>query len=386
MTYVVYLIYNILPGTEKEKEKGFKIAALGAYGFCLLTNVISLFFNLELYRVVNGQTLFETGGLGCQIPYYGSVIPMLIMTILTLTRYRKRISKEYLKAILVTSIGIVVAFVNLLVFDNALAITSVMYQYIAICIYLTNERSSIKLINEMNTNLQLLQENQQVQEKFLNTASHDVRSSLNIILGLSEGIIENRNEKDNSNQEENISSSVVELDSTINKTNLMLEILINKNNIVENVFNIDEVLEYFKNDTIILFKDPTMISNLYGDKTKIEELIKLTFNNMAECGAKEIKVKFTTTTVNGKLMLNIGINSNKLCYSEKDFEQNLDEYLNKMSVENNSISNDKIMYILLAKDIVKVLKGTIELKEENGSLIDINIPIKENKNMKAGEE
>ncbi len=316
-----------------------------------------------------------------------------ILIINTISIIRTIIKEKYLKLTKSTSIIYILTILFVLTILQIryinLEISTTIMLLITYLIYLYIESPSIKEYNLINELRLLALKKDMNKTSFLNNISHELRTPLTSIINSIEYMSmhkENLSEeiKETIDDLNDASSSLIDLVGNVIEINKIenkeLELKERNYDIRKEVERLISLNKKISNKKDIIFKysiSENTPNNLYGDKTKIKEII----NNLLTNAFKYTEKGTITLTINSiidgsicKLQIEvkdtgIGIKSEDLnkIFSKKEIDNDI----------NSSVDRDGIG-LLVSKDLIYLMNGTINVRSYygSGSVFIIEIPQK----------
>ena len=311
----------------------------------------------------------------------------------TISIIRTIIKKKYLKLTKSTSIiYILVILFTLTILQIRyinLEISTTIMLLITYLIYLYIESPSIKEYNLINELRLLALKKDMNKTSFLNNISHELRTPLTSIINsieymsmhkenLSEEIKETIDDlNDASSSLIDLAGNVIDINKIENKELELKEKNYDIRKEVERLINLNKKISNKKD---IVFKysiSENTPNNLYGDKTKIKEII----NNLLTNAFKYTEKGTIILTINSNIENNIC----KLQIEVKDTgigikSEDLNKIFSKKEIDNDinsSVDRDGIG-LLVSKDLIYLMNGTINVRSYygSGSVFTIEIPQK----------
>lgn len=321
------------------------------------------------------------------------ILNISILIINTISIIRTIIKEKYLKLTKSTSIIYILTILfvlNILQIRYInLEISTTIMLLITYLIYLYIESPSIKEYNLINELRLLALKKDMNKTSFLNNISHELRTPLTSIINSIEYMSmhkENLSEeiKETIDDLNDASSSLIDLVGNVIEINKIenkeLELKERNYDIRKEVERLISLNKKISNKKDIIFKysiSENTPNNLYGDKTKIKEII----NNLLTNAFKYTEKGTITLTINSiidgsicKLQIEvkdtgIGIKSEDLnkIFSKKEIDNDI----------NSSVDRDGIG-LLVSKDLIYLMNGTINVRSYygSGSVFIIEIPQK----------
>ena len=321
------------------------------------------------------------------------ILSISILMINTISIIRTIIKKKYLKLTKSTSIiYILVILFTLTILQIRyinLEISTTIMLLITYLIYLYIESPSIKEYNLINELRLLALKKDMNKTSFLNNISHELRTPLTSIINsieymsmhkenLSEEIKETIDDlNDASSSLIDLAGNVIDINKIENKELELKEKNYDIRKEVERLINLNKKISNKKD---IVFKysiSENTPNNLYGDKTKIKEII----NNLLTNAFKYTEKGTIILTINSNIENNIC----KLQIEVKDTgigikSEDLNKIFSKKEIDNDinsSVDRDGIG-LLVSKDLIYLMNGTINVRSYygSGSVFTIEIPQK----------
>jgi len=248
---------------------------------------------------------------------------------------------------------------------------------------------TIKKLNEnklkLEETLKNLEAANEVKNTFLAKMSHEMRTPMNSIIGLSELLKETKLDEEQSQQVNIIHHQSLELFQLINEVldlskvkSDQFSLIINPlelRNLLHEKINSLKLSALKQNSELILSIDEKVTKFVLSDKMRLGQIISNIISN---------SIKFTE---NGKILLNVGVEnddkkSQLIKFTFKDTgigieKENLDFIFEPfIQGENISKSIGTGLGLSIVKELVNAMKGSIELKStiSKGTTIDIKIP------------
>lgn len=384
LTYTMYAISN----TYKERFTDKKFSRLFTLGF-LATEIIfvgiSLLLPIKMYNQTETKMIYATSGPAVILTAYPWVALLLIVCIIVLFKEYKKFSKEQKLSFVLTFVGLIFGFVASLIFENETIITTAICEYMVLITYLTTERKSIKLIGEVNAEKDRYNESNKLQEQFFSIISHDMRNPLNVIVGNSEYILNSDLSK------EQIKETAGDMEEAAYELKEFISNILNISKISTGKYELASV-EYSIIDVIrditdrlsreieskkIKFKidvNPEMYYSFRSDANKVKTIIQLIIKNIIHNDNDNVSIKFDTkTSEDNKTDLIININHTGSSFTKEQFNIEINDYIDLLAQNSETLKND-FLGVIIAREYIKMLNGTISYETNMNSWIDIKIP------------
>ncbi len=383
--YIVYTcamineltLYILSVCYEKENNKYYIKTKRYSFMFCIIISIVSCFLPVHI------NDLYGYGAAINVVSIY-SVVNVFFWTI-ALHRNRSKFRKNVVVPLYIFILLAVIGGVIQALFPT-LAIVTIIEYLIMYLIYLTMENTDYKMIKELESAKNKVNEANNIKSNFLKNMSHEIRTPLNGIIGLAEDIKIN-----NKNIPKELEEDATEL---IYYSNLLLDTIssiidINKldtkhADIIESNYDIRTIITQIRKSIVYKVSNTTKfninvsdnIPILYGDEGHIRQIITKLLENSLQ------------TTTNGEIDLDIDIDDNmerprlKIVVKDTGLGIHSDilpfvyEY-NSDRVKNNKYYNAKLtLNLSVTKKIVEMLKGTINIVSSygKGTTVVVELP------------
>lgn len=374
----IFSVYTFLL-SKKDDEYNKKIMIL----YALLTVTSSVAIIMLPLNITYTNRIILTGNAI-------NFLKILITCMLSILYIRTVLSNKIINTIKANYIYvalIILTIVSFLEIKYQLNIVTTILLFVTYLIFLTIENPALKeyeIIN--NLRLRALKANTN-KTNFLSNMSHELRTPLTSIISsideiksynLPQEIKDNLNDIiDSSNSLLDIVGNVIEINKIENKVYDLKEKNYDIRDVVEKLIKLN-TKKYSKENVVFKYSvsDNTPF-NLFGDKTKIKEII----NNILDNSFKYTNKGSISLTINSVLdndicNLIIEIKDTGIGIKSED----LNKIFNGNDIDNdiNSNVNRDGLGLLVSKDLVNLLNGTITVSSYygSGSVFTINIPQK----------
>lgn len=374
----IFSVYTFLL-SKKDDEYNKKIMIL----YALLTVTSSVAIIMLPLNITYTNRIILTGNAI-------NFLKILITCMLSILYIRTVLSNKIINTIKANYIYvalIILTIVSFLEIKYQLNIVTTILLFVTYLIFLTIENPALKeyeIIN--NLRLRALKANTN-KTNFLSNMSHELRTPLTSIISsideiksynLPQEIKDNLNDIiDSSNSLLDIVGNVIEINKIENKVYDLKEKNYDIKDVVEKLIKLN-TKKYSKENVVFKYSvSDNTPSNLFGDKTKIKEII----NNILDNSFKYTNKGSISLTINSVLdndicNLIIEIKDTGIGIKSED----LNKIFNGNGIDNdiNSNVNRDGLGLLVSKDLVNLLNGTITVSSYygSGSVFTINIPQK----------
>jgi len=305
--------------------------------------------------------------------YLSFMLPMMLPVILT-----QLFLHEYFKLFSVTTLQLLIIFVISLI---VLAHTH--YQSIKQSIILMLENK--QLLRNTTRSYKKAQAASQAKSSFLAHMSHELRTPLNAVIGYSEIIYDNANDKDFESipkDAKKITQAGKHLLALINNVLDLSKIESGKMDVyIENI-NIDDLLHEVeasietaisKNKNIFIFEIADNISHIKSDKTKLSQILINIIGNAAKF-TDHGEVAITVQETNDSLQLSIS--DTGIGMTEKQLKD-LNTPFTQADISTTRKHGGTGLGMALTEHLTKILGITMEVKSEpnKGTHFKLTIPL-----------
>ena len=268
-------------------EKKFTVAKFFGFIFSLL---LALIIALPLYYH-NTKNIVYSYGPSANVMYISSPLIISLWLIMMIKNYKEIKNKKYLPIFFFIIIGSIVMLIQKL--NPGVLLMTSMETFITFLMYFTIENPDIKLIAELNIAKNQAEKANHAKTDFLSNMSHEIRTPLNAITGFSQALAE---EEDIPLSVKNdVKDILMASDSLLEIVNGVLDIskieankleIINKNYNPAKVFDSLTILTKSRINEkpieLITKFDPTIPKVLYGDHTRIKQVVLNILTNAAK--------------------------------------------------------------------------------------------------------
>ena len=394
--YLIYLIawastftqYVLIISSNKKEIELEKYYRNIKKVFLVLSLIFSiLVFVLPLYNH-NENNVIYTYGPAANLLFGIAGICTVIWLVCVLINIKNIRHKKYLPVLGIIILGGIVTAIQkanpglLLITSTASFITTLMY--------FTIENPDVKMLQQMTLAKDMAEKANRAKSDFLSSMSHEIRTPLNAIVGLSEDVL---NYKDQVPEEvaldvtdiQNASQTLLEIVGNILDINKIesekMEIINKPYNLKEEIISLCKVTTTRIKDKPIEFKldiAPDVPEELIGDKIHIKQVVNNLLSNAikyTEQGNITLSVKCINEKDICKLIISVqdtgrGIKAENINKLFTKFE--------RLDVEMNSTTEGTGLGLAITKSLVEMMGGKINVQSQfgKGSIFIVYLPQK----------
>lgn len=374
--YLVYLLtwislltsYSfIISLSKKAAKKGTSFIKI-----IYIPMAIFLLFYPLAYTVEGNE--FFTHGLSANAMYGLSTIYVIVMIICLLSNIKNLKQKKYVPIIFYIFIGTFITLIQL--FNPSILIITAMEAFVTILMYFTIENPDLKMIEELNIARDQADKANNAKSEFLSNMSHEIRTPLNAIVGFSQAL-EEENLPDEAKDE--VKDIIMASQSLLEIVNGILDISkieANKLEIVNAEYDFNKVLEELvaltrarMGDKPLQFKtsfDPTIPTVLYGDHTRIKQIILNLLTNAVKY-TKEGYINFKVDSVikEDVCRLIISVEDSGIGIKEENINKLFSKF-ERFDLEKNITIEGTGLGLAITKKLVDLMNGKIVVQSTYG--------------------
>ena len=314
-----------------------------------------------------------------------SLIAIILMLALLFINFKRVNKKKIIPLISFCFLGIGIIFIYS--FIPGLLLITAGESVVTYLMYFTIENPDLKMLKEMEISKTQAEKANRAKTDFLSSMSHEMRTPLNAIVGLSEDI---------TTYKENVPTEVYEDSLDIqNASHSLLEIvdnILDINMIESDSLKVNEIEYNFKDEIEKLCKitttrigdkdikfnlsiDEDIPEILYGDSKKVKTIINNLLTNAIKYTDKgNIDLKIKCNNVNNICNLIISCKDTGKGI-KKEYQKRLFTKFDRLDVEINSTTEGTGLGLAITKSLLELLKGKIrvESEESKGTIFTVEV-------------
>lgn len=380
--FAYLLCYTLIISYSKARKRTSTIFKCTNF-FIFITIVISQFTQIEIQKR-NGIT--EITGSTPHLAYWMSATLIFLNLSIILPRLKKKSSKSIsLFFLLLTTIILGVLslfFKSIILYDFILAL-------LCYLMYFTIENPDLKLVEQLNLEKQRAEKASRAKSEFLSSVSHEIRTPLNAIVGITENL-KNNATLTLTNQEDlaDLSTAAQTLYETVGNILDISQIENERLTIKETIYSPQKSFTALyqmnqwrienKNIHYTLSLAEDIPEYLYGDITHICQITNNLLSNAIKYTTKgQVNLRIEGQYKKDIFLLIIKVKDTGKGIKEQD-QKKLFNKFERLDVPLNSNIQGMGLGLAIVKNLVKKLKGTIEVEStyQLGSTFTVTIPEK----------
>lgn len=387
--FVVYADVIVYKGDKLKKDKWLRIPGhLVSFLLAVTFIILYLIVDIEYTSVAYNSFYTMTGPISYLM--YTNILLADLCVLSFLNMNRSRIKNIHLTPIVLVLISYIVVIVRQIATNTEINEIAFFGTLLVSVIYFTIESQDFKLVDEYKKAKAEAEEEDKAKTAFLVNMSHEIRTPLNAIIGFAQIINEEENlEPENFKKDlKNITDASESLSSLINNIVDISSIesdgttLQEKDYILESlIFEINSFIpSKITNDelrfTIDLNQDIPREYN--GDAYKIYKMLSyILLNAIDNTTYGEVKLEINGQKLEDNYFEQQFIISNTgHSMSHESFEKDFEAFIDLQSNGDGNLDSIKLG-LIIAKELIKALDGTIEFINQKGQGTKYIIKIKQ---------
>ena len=363
-TFALYTNIISYPDSKKKRTKIYKLILLVNALIVLISPLKIEYMNNS--PIATGLATYYTYGI------FGIVFLYLLFLVI---KNIKKLNKKYIPILLIIADIMIITGIQM-VYPEANYIINPSTVLTLLIMYFTIENPDVKMLEEVSIAKDSAEKANSAKTDFLSNMSHEIRTPLNAIVGFSESLKEDpipEASKDKVNDILIASNNLLEIVNgilDISKIEANKLEIINKEYDVHSMF--DELISLTKariGDRDLDFKvkiDPSLPSVLYGDNTRIKQVILNILTNAVKY-TKEGFVEFTVSTIikDNICRLIISVEDSGIGIKEESIPKLFSKF-ERLNVEKQITIEGTGLGLAISKKLLELMNGKIIVQSVYG--------------------
>ncbi len=307
---------------------------------------------------------------------YVSVAIYLLQVFILLCKYWKRIHDKKKTVIGIVMLAELFVLIYQAIFPLAL-ISGMGVMLVNLSFYLLMENPDIFLVQQVEKEKRKAEEANTAKSNFLSHMSHEIRTPMNAIVGMTEILLRTDMTKEQREYLTNIKSSGIALVSIINDILDISKIEAGKMELVEDVYEIQQVLSDIqmiiqnrigdKSIELLYDIDENLPHKLYGDDVRIRQIIINLLNNAVKF-TEEGHIKLAIQMENKsqeEVLLHVSVSDTGQGIKEEDVKRLFDAF-EQVNVSANRGKEGTGLGLSISNELIGMMGGRLEVRSEFG--------------------
>lgn len=387
--FVVYADVIVYKGDKLKKDRWLRIPG-HLVSFLLAVTFIILYLIVDIEYTSVGYNSFYTMTGNISYLMYANILLADLCVLSFLNMNRDRIKNIHLTPIVLVLVSYIVIIVRQIATNTEINEIAFFGTLLVSVIYFTIESQDFKLVDEYKKAKAEAEEEDKAKTAFLVNMSHEIRTPLNAIIGFAQIINEEENIEPESFKKDlkNITDASESLSSLINNIVDISSIESDGTTLQEKDYILDSLI--FEINSFI----PSKITNdelrftidlnqeipreYNGDAYKIYKMLSyILLNAIDNTTYGEVKLEINGQKLDDNYFEQQYIISNTgHSMSHESFEKDFEAFIDLQSNGDGNLNSIKLG-LIIAKELIKALNGTIEFINQKGQGTKYIIKIKQ---------
>ena len=387
--FVVYADVIVYKGDKLKKDRWLRIPGhLVSFLLAVTFIILYLIVDIEYTSVAYNSFYTMTGNISYLM--YANILLADLCVLSFLNMNRERIKNIHLTPIVLVLVSYIVVIVRQIATNTEINEIAFFGTLLVSVIYFTIESQDFKLVDEYKKAKAEAEEEDKAKTAFLVNMSHEIRTPLNAIIGFAQIINEEENIEPESFKKDlkNITDASESLSSLINNIVDISSIESDGTTLQEKDYILDSLI--FEINSFI----PSKITNdelrftidlnqeipreYNGDAYKIYKMLSyILLNAIDNTTYGEVKLEINGQKLDDNYFEQQYIISNTgHSMSQESFEKDFEAFIDLQSNGDGNLDSIKLG-LIIAKELIKALNGTIEFINQKGQGTKYIIKIKQ---------
>lgn len=387
--FVVYADVIVYKGDKLKKDRWLRIPGhLVSFLLAVTFTILYLIVDIEYTSVAYNSFYTMTGNISYLM--YANILLADLCVLSFLNMNRERIKNIHLTPIVLVLVSYIVVIVRQIATNTEINEIAFFGTLLVSVIYFTIESQDFKLVDEYKKAKAEAEEEDKAKTAFLVNMSHEIRTPLNAIIGFAQIINEEENIEPEGFKKDlkNITDASESLSSLINNIVDISSIESDGTTLQEKDYILDSLI--FEINSFI----PSKITNdelrftidlnqeipreYNGDAYKIYKILSyILLNAIDNTTYGEVKLEINGQKLDDNYFEQQYIISNTgHSMSQESFEKDFEAFIDLQSNGDGNLNSIKLG-LIIAKELIKALNGTIEFINQKGQGTKYIIKIKQ---------
>lgn len=387
--FVVYADVIVYKGDKLKKDRWLRIPGhLVSFLLAVTFTILYLIVDIEYTSVAYNSFYTMTGNISYLM--YANILLADLCVLSFLNMNRERIKNIHLTPIVLVLVSYIVVIVRQIATNTEINEIAFFGTLLVSVIYFTIESQDFKLVDEYKKAKAEAEEEDKAKTAFLVNMSHEIRTPLNAIIGFAQIINEEENIEPEGFKKDlkNITDASESLSSLINNIVDISSIESDGTTLQEKDYILDSLI--FEINSFI----PSKITNdelrftidlnqeipreYNGDAYKIYKMLSyILLNAIDNTTYGEVKLEINGQKLDDNYFEQQYIISNTgHSMSQESFEKDFEAFIDLQSNGDGNLNSIKLG-LIIAKELIKALNGTIEFINQKGQGTKYIIKIKQ---------
>lgn len=354
--------------------------------------ILSIIILILPVNIIFTPTSIDSKGLSTNFMFFSIAVYLIGIIIFVIKIIFDKSIKDKARKLtpLISLVLLIIFLIAIKAVTPEIIIQGVVLSLVSLIMFFTIENPDLKMISKLEYAYQTAEKANHAKSDFLSSMSHEIRTPLNAIVGLSEDIM---------NYKDNLPNEVYEdAEDIVNASKTLLEIVGNildinkiesdKMEIVELPYNFKkEISEMVRVTTTRIGDKPIdftlnmaldLPDELIGDKTHVKGIINNLLTNAikyTESGSIELSIKCINNDEICTLIISVMDTGNGI--KSEDINKLFTKF-ERLDVEKNTTTEGTGLGLAITKRLVEMMNGKINVQSKygEGSLFVVQLPQK----------
>lgn len=354
--------------------------------------ILSIIILVLPVNIIFTPTSIDSKGLSTNFMFFSIAVYLIGIIIFVIKIIFDKSIKDKARKLtpLISLVLLIIFLIAIKAVTPEIIIQGVVLSLVSLIMFFTIENPDLKMISKLEYAYQTAEKANNAKSDFLSSMSHEIRTPLNAIVGLSEDIM---------NYKDNLPNEVYEdAEDIVNASKTLLEIVGNildinkiesdKMEIVELPYNFKkEISEMVRVTTTRIGDKPIdftlnmaldLPDELIGDKTHVKGIINNLLTNAikyTESGSIELSIKCINNDEICTLIISVMDTGNGI--KSEDINKLFTKF-ERLDVEKNTTTEGTGLGLAITKRLVEMMNGKINVQSKygEGSLFVVQLPQK----------